>query len=344
MKEIPYRSFSLRTHRKNGQLKRPNVCQFELTFRCGLRCKHCYTDCYNRSSDIKKELSTEQIKSILDKVYLSGVIWLCFTGGDPLTRKDFPEIYSHAKKKGFIITLFTNAYSMSQKMARLLKRKPPFVIEVTLNAATKKTYEKISQVKGSFEKTKRGIRLILKEKLPLKIKTQVTQDNLPEIPDIKKSTEGWGLAFRPSFDLHARLNGDLAPCHLRVAPEEVPGFKKGSEDTLCGKSDKGSNSKGDVLFHCAAGSGDGIMIDPYGNMFTCSLLRKPAFNLLKTGVNDALSKLLPTVRNRKFTTDSKCNGCDLRDTCHWCPGRAYVEKGEMEKPIEYYCKLAHCVP
>ncbi|GAF88367.1 unnamed protein product, partial [marine sediment metagenome] len=118
MREIQYKTFSLRTHKINWLLKRPNVCQFELTFGCNLHCKHCYTDCYNKPAYLKKELKTREVKFILDKVYKAGVIWLCFTGGDPLTRKDFLDIYSDAKDKGFIITLFTNGYSMTEEIAK----------------------------------------------------------------------------------------------------------------------------------------------------------------------------------------------------------------------------------
>lgn len=108
MEEIQYKTFSLNTHKKNWQINNPNVCQFELTFKCGLHCKYCYTDCYNKPDYSKDELSTKEIKLILNKVYDAGVIRLCFTGGDPLARKDFLDIYAYAKIKGFIITIFTN--------------------------------------------------------------------------------------------------------------------------------------------------------------------------------------------------------------------------------------------
>ena len=65
-----------------------------------------------------------------------------------------------------------------------------------------------------------------------------------------------------------------------------------------------------------------------------------SFNLLKADIADTLNKLLALVRNRKFTTDSKCNGCNLRALCRNCPGMAYLEKGDMEAPTEYYCELA----
>lgn len=344
MKEIRYKSFSWNTHKKNWKIKKPNVCQFELTFGCGLHCKHCYTDCYNKQTFLKKELNAKEIKFILDKVYQAGAIWLCFTGGDPLARKDFLDIYSYARNKGFITTVFTSAYSMTERIARYLKKEPPFVIEMTINAVTKETYEKISQVKGSYEKVKRGINLILREKLPLKIKTQITKDNLIEIPEIKKFIEGLGLRFRPSYDLYARLNGDLAPCNLRTLPEEAlaPNVHKNKvEDSVDQYSVcAASRTPNTALFRCAVGGGDGIHIDPYGNTFACNLIRKPAFNLLKVSVDYARDRLLPLVRDRRFVTDSKCNGCNLRESCRSCPGKAYVETGNEEAPVPYYCKLA----
>ncbi len=332
MKEIPYKTFSLKTHKKNLKLNRPNVCQFELTFRCDFHCGHCYTDCYNERARFKGELNTEEVKLILDKLCKAGIIWLCFTGGDPLTRRDFPNIYSYAKDKGFIIIIFTNGYSVTEEIVETFKEKPPFVIEVTLNAVTEKLYEKISQVKGSFNKVMEGIELILKEKLPLKIKTQITKDNLRELPEIKNFVERRGLKFRPDSDLYPRLNGDLAPCDFRITPQEILKLD-GRVKTGCpGESD-------DLLFHCAVGGGDGINLDPYGNMFLCRLIRKPAFNLLKIDFEYTSNKLLSLVRNIKFVNNSKCNGCSLREFCRWCPGRAYLETGDEEVPVEYYCEL-----
>lgn len=345
MEEIQYKSFSLKTHKKNWLINRPNVCQFELTFRCGLRCKHCYTDCYNKPAYLKKELNTKQIKLILDKVYNAGVIWVCFTGGDPLTRRDFLDIYTYAKKKGFIVSIFTNACSMNKKIADYLEKYPPFVIEMTLNGATKETYEKISRVKGSFEKAMRGIQLMRRAEIPLKIKTQVTRDNFPEVNKIKKFILGMGLEFKPSIDLHARLNGDLSPCDLRLSVQQVfklNGKKKPVEDDclLNKQPDMPKTRNKRFLFRCAAGGGDGFNVDPYGNTFACNLIRKPAFNLLRVGIKEAMHKSISLVRGRVFVTNSKCKACRLINSCRLCPGRAYVETGDMEAPVDYYCQLA----
>lgn len=358
MKEIQYKDFSLKTHKKNWLIKRPNVCHFELTFGCWLHCRHCYSDCYNKPGLLKKELSTKQVKLILDKARHSGVIWLCLTGGDPLARADFLDIYSYAKKKGFLVTLFTNACAMNGKIAAYLKKSPPFVIEMTLNAADEDLYEQISQVKGSYIKAIEGIGRMLKAGLSLKIKTQITKDNFSHRHRIKKFIEGLGLKFNPSFQLHARLNSDPIPCSLRISVDEalsLSGRRQLTGDTCesspqtkrnTGLGVSFANSKLQTpnsqtdLFRCAITGGDGVIIDPYGNTFPCILIRNPRFNLLRHDIEDARQELLSSARGRTFTTDSKCNGCRLRDTCRWCPGRALVETGDIEKPIDYYCQLS----
>ncbi len=351
MQEIKYKTFSLKFHKKNWQNKRLNVCQFELTFGCGLHCKYCYSDCYNKDRYIKRELNTKEVKFILDKVYDRGVIWLCFTGGDPLTRKDFLELYAYAKNKGFIITLFTNAYSMNKKIAEYLKDKPPFVIEVTLNAVMQDLYEKISQVKGSFAKAMKGIELILKVKLPLKIKTQVTKDNLEDLPKIKSFVEGSGLKFRSSTFLHARLNGDLSPCNLRISPQEVLSLNGNnrvaiddcdlSTNHACLTGRQEPRTANHELFPCAIAGGDGMHIDPYGNTFPCNCIRKPKINLLKEDVKEAQDKILGWVRTKYFTNNAKCQNCSIRDSCYNCPGKALLETGDLERRVDWFCDLAH---
>ncbi len=351
MRIIPYKHFSLKFHKKNWQNRRPNVCQFELTFGCELHCKHCYSDYYNRARFIRRELNTQEAKLILDKVYNRGMLWLCFTGGDPLTREDFLELYGYAKNKGFIITIFTNGYSMNRRIAEYLRGRPPFVIEITLNAVTQDLYEKISQVKGSFYKVMRGINLILKAKLPLKIKTQVTRDNFRELPRIRKFVESSGLKFRPGIFLHSRLNRDLAPANLRISPQEVLGLN-GNKKSLIDDRDLLTNhqprptpclpaGRNHELFRCAIGGGDGVYIDPYGNTFPCDCIRKPKINLLKEDVGEAQKKVLDWVRTRYFANNSKCQSCSIRNTCFNCPGKALLETGDLEGRVRWFCALAH---
>ncbi len=296
MQEFEYKDFSWQTHKKFQELRQPTSCQFELTFGCGLHCRHCYSDCYNQPEFLSRELNTAEVKRLITKIRKQGVFWLCFTGGDPLTRKDFSEIYAFARLKGFLVSVFTSGYSLDKQILEMFKRQPPFVVELTLNAVRESIYERISGVKGSFHKVMEAISVLRQEKIPLKIKTQITRDNLGHIGKIQEFLKRQGLVFRPDFHLFARLNGDSLPCELRVTPAEL-------FNTL-GIRLKGNGAcqeavslkiKGNESFHCAVGSGDGFRIDPYGRLFLCPAIRNHSVNVLPGSMNSAFKKSLAFV-------------------------------------------------
>jgi MoaA/NifB/PqqE/SkfB family radical SAM enzyme len=82
---------------------------FELTERCNLNCVHCYVN-QPASSRVARarELTTDQVKRILDQAADAGCLFLTLTGGEPLLRPDFIEIYLHARKRGILASIFTN--------------------------------------------------------------------------------------------------------------------------------------------------------------------------------------------------------------------------------------------
>ncbi len=346
MKQIQYKYFSLKFHQKRRGPSQPNVCQFEITFACPIHCQHCYTDCYNNLEELERELTAEEIIHILEKVYDSGVLWLCLTGGDPLAREDFFKIYSYAKRKGFIITIFSSGIMITEEMADYFKQHTPFCIELTLNGITKETYEAISGVKGSYEKAMSAIFRLKKRQIPFKLKTLLTKQNIHEVGRIISFVENISQKFRPSFILHARLNQDIAPCSLRIKPEKILSIQRKfnissmyEEETLDFMNCR--TQANNRLFRCAAGT-DSFFVDPHGNMFLCSSLREPSVNLLKDEISEGF-ELFSRVKSKYFETDSKCKTCSIWRLCHRCPGRAYLETNNIEEPVEYYCDLAHLI-
>ncbi|MFH0798810.1 MAG: radical SAM protein [Pseudomonadota bacterium] len=338
MKKILYKTFSRRAHHENSSRRCPSVCQYELTFGCDYHCNYCFADCHNNAASTAKELCTEGVKAVLKEMGRAGVLWVCFTGGDPLTRGDFREIYSFAKRRGFIITIFTNGYRMDEEMAGFLKKNPPFAIEITLNAVTGALYERISQKRGSFEKAMRGIELAAGAGLPLKLKTQVTKDNLAEIEGIRSFAKKAGVPHGFSTRLFCRLNGDAHPCGLRISPAEILSLRGKAEKRPC--PEDGRRNHSESLFRCQGGKGGGVNVDPYGKAFFCHLIREPSFRLLETGLGAAL-EAFSRHRNAEIAPDSKCRGCAVRDRCRICPGIAFLETGRMDAPVEYFCDLAN---
>ncbi len=337
MKEIAYKTFSLKTHQKNLHFDKPSVCQFELTFRCPLHCRHCYTDCYNQAAYFKKELNTKQAKIILDKIHKAGVLWLCLTGGDPLARSDFSKIYLYAKEKGFMVTLFTSGFYLGPETIGVLKKSPPFVVEITLNAVSEELYEKIAQTKGSFSRVMKGIHLLLENRIPLKLKTMVTKDNFAQLPKIEEFVKRLGLEFQPDPIINPRLSGDITPCDLRVPPEELFALNKETREREGGQESRRCENP---FYPCAIDGGSGFFVDPQGNLISCCLNRYHKINLLEIDVELAREESLSALRSKKFLRQAPCKSCELLSSCFWCPSRAYLEKADSEAPIEYYCRLA----
>ena len=328
MKEARYRKFSLGAHAAGLRSGRPSVCHFELTFRCGLDCEHCLTSCYDTPERVSRELSTRQVLGLLDKVRAGGVLWLCLSGGDPLEREDFPEIYAYAKSKGFLITVFTSGLRLAEH-AKLFKSLPPFAIEMTLNAADQGFYERITRTKGAFEKVMAGIRQACAAGLPLKIKAQVTASNLAHLPALRRFSQRLGVRLEPSYKLYAGLDGNTAPCRLRVPPRLLSQ----------GPSMRRSRTPASPFF-CAALSGDGFRLDPYGHLHACELIREPRISLLEHSVPSAMSRALASLKKMRFSSHSRCRSCGALGDCGWCPGQAYLERGDAAAPIDYYCRAA----
>lgn len=348
IKKKEYRDFSKNLHDEAGH--KPVVAQMELTYSCPLHCGHCLTDCYNTREQIARELPAEDVTRILDKCKSAGVLWFCFTGGDPMTKRGFSEIYLHAKKTGLITTVFSSLTAMDEEILCAFKFSPPFNIETTLNAATEETYRAVTGT-GLFKAQINGIEKLLENGISLRVKTQVTRQNYSEITAIKKLVESFGLDFRPSTMLYARLNGETAPCSVRLEPAEAALFNgkygffdeeearlPGEKLSIAGLLRQPEDNK---LLTCAAG-GHSFWIDPRGQMILCGTLRNFSYDLLKEHytVEEGFSLLYDKIHGLRFETDSRCRKCRYRIICKWCPGKAMLEKGSMEEPIDYFCELA----
>ena len=344
--EISYTEFSKRIYEKVTAERIPYSGVIEFSFRCNLRCAHCYCNLPSNDQDaIKKELSTEEVFNILDQIAEAGCLWLLITGGEPLLRKDFLEIYTYAKKKGFIITLFTNGTLITEEVADYLKEWPPDKVEITLNGITKKTYEKITGIKGSFEKCMRGIRLFLERKISLNLKTVVMTLNRDEIDKIKRYVEELGLDFRFDALINAGLDGNKNPCKVRISPEEVVKLDIEDEERSKAWIEFCQKFWGPVesgkLYNCGAGL-NSFHIDPYGKMSVCTMSRYPNYNLRQGSFQEGYYNFFPKILSQKLKDrQNKCDRCEMLALCDQCPGLAQLETGDPEKPVEYLCRIAH---
>ena len=203
-----YEDWSLEFHQHVTALRAPLSGSVELTRRCNLKCTHCYNNLEPGNREAKNdELTYEEHCRILDEITDAGCLWLLYTGGEIFARPDFLNIYTYAKQKGLLLTLFTNGTLITPPIADYLADWRPFSIEISMYGRTPDTHDRITGIPGSFERSMRGIQLIMERDLPLILKAMVLTLNKHEIWDIKRFVEEeLGLEFR--FD--AMLNRSRA--------------------------------------------------------------------------------------------------------------------------------------
>ena len=198
MQVAEYSRFSGLMHQKHAGKRAPVEVSIEVTHRCPLDCLHCYNNLPMSDSAARKaELSLAEHCQLLDQLQDAGCLWILYTGGEIFGRKDFPDIYMEAKKRGFLVTLFTNGTLISASIADMLAEWRPFAVEVTLYGATRETYEALTRVPGSYARCMRGIKLLKERGLPVKLKTVPTTINRHEVYEMKRlAEEDLGVEFK----------------------------------------------------------------------------------------------------------------------------------------------------
>jgi radical SAM protein with 4Fe4S-binding SPASM domain len=319
---------------------------FELTFRCNNRCLHCYVNkgAHDKGEEAK-ELTYNQICRILDTVAEEGCLFLLFTGGEPFIREDFLDIYTYAKRKGFLTTLFTNGTLIDPHIADILREWPPRSIEITLYGMSEGVYEKVTRVPGSYAKCVRGIELLVERNLPVKLKAMIFRLNRHELDEMKAFAENLGLAFRFDPLLNQRIDGGGIPAKLRLSPSEVVRVDLDDEKRRCDLAKlyerlKNGDSKSELIFRCGAGI-NSFHVGPHGFLHICTMVRHPNYDLVNGSFREAWETFLPGVRALTKNKFDPCSDCKLHILCGQCPGWSQLEHGDMEEPVEYLCQVGH---
>ncbi|MFQ6065287.1 MAG: radical SAM protein [Candidatus Bathyarchaeia archaeon] len=140
------------------ELSAPIRMDLALTFRCQNNCVHCYAG----GPHDTPELTTDQWKEVIDRVYKIGVFLLTFTGGEPTLREDLPELLHYAQKKGIVTGLITNGRRLSDKeYVRKLEDAGLDFVQITLESHDPTIHDAITGVEGSWKETVEGIKNVI---------------------------------------------------------------------------------------------------------------------------------------------------------------------------------------
>lgn len=346
---ISYGDLVERIQQGNPATRIPLSGSWELTFRCNLRCGHCWVNLPARDRAARaSELTVPEIQRITDEIAEAGCLWMLLTGGEIFIRPDFPEIYRYMKRAGLVLTLYSNGTAITDRIADLLAELPPKRVEISLYGITARTYQAVTG-EPALERCLVGVRRLLERKVRLRLKSVVTTDNYDEFLAMRRYVkEELGLEdfyYDPNLN-YRKVEGrsGLEPARYRVPPEKIVELDRRIDEETGGELRRYYQTAGPVhssyVFTCGAGV-NSFHIDPYGQLSTCMMVPGYTFDLRSGSFRQGWDEYFPSVIGRKREKSPRCHTCAIASACDNCPGWSLLEHGEFERPVDYLCEINH---
>lgn len=316
--------------------------QYALTYQCNVACVHCYAK--GADDDAPPELTLTEVRDFFCQFADVGCMHCTVTGGEPLVRPDFKEIWTAIAEQGIRRQLFTNATLADQRMAAFLKDLPPDWIEVTILGADAATHDALTRVRGSFEAALAGIRHLSNAGLRVRIKTIVMKDNLSQLGDIQKLAQTLGDgSFRFDGQLMGAFAGGIDMEALRVSPEELVEaedvFGKDTSEVWCHEVKRLSDYQRTRLYGCGAGR-QSVYLSPWGDLHPCLTAAHISQSLRDVSVQQAWQRLQDDIAGRAIPDDLPCIGCSAFAYCQSCPASAQLDGAGELGISSYRCAVA----
>jgi radical SAM protein with 4Fe4S-binding SPASM domain len=316
---------------------------FDITYRCNLRCVHCYCGHVGKqTAGEASELGTGAVLRLLREAADAGCLFMLLSGGEPLLRPDFAEIYRAACRLGIMTTVFTNATLLDDRALAAFREYPPYLVEVSVYGTSQATYEKVSGVRGSHSKAMAGVHTLLDAGVRVGLKTMILSDNLHEVEAIEALADELGCEFRLDALVTPRLDGDPAPLEQRVDPHVAAALEMASEkrrrDAAAFRERQMAMPDTPDLFRCRAGV-MGFHLDPQGVLRPCLMSQQYGVDAVDLGFAAAWSTTVETMRGLRREEESRCSDCEWRALCGYCPSLFALETGSPHQRSPYVCGL-----
>ncbi len=325
----------------------------DLTYRCNNSCRHCWISISSDSRKREEELSFDRIKHVVDQAREMGCRRWSISGGEPMLRGDFKEIFDYATRNSVSYNLNTNGTLITPEIAGLMKKKGSKL--VALYGATAEVHDHITRNPGSFEATMRGFAYLKEAGAGFCVQVVPMKDNYHQFDDMlglaaslsKHYRIGAAWLYLSAYGCRER-NSEIM--RQRLSPEEVVELDKPNlsyEELMRNGAGCGSSQTrdGGSLFGPCISSRNDFHIDPYGKMAFCYFIKDPVlrFDLKKGDFKECWDGFIPSLANNVRPTkeySENCGACELRNDCRCCPVYAYLEHGRLGAKVEYLCAVA----
>ena len=176
----------------NPKITPPRWLLAELTYKCPLQCPYCSNPLDYAKHD--SELNTEGWKRVLTQARKMGAVQLGFSGGEPLTRQDLPELVKHARQLGYYSNLITSGYGLTEDKIIELKDAGLDHIQVSIQASTQELNDHLAGTE-SYQSKKQVAHLVKKHGYPMVLCVVIHRQNIHQMEQILEMAEELGADY-----------------------------------------------------------------------------------------------------------------------------------------------------
>ena len=318
---------------------------FELTARCNMNCVHCYLQNVHDT----KDLSYDKIIQIIDILYEKGIVFLTFTGGEILLRKDFVDIYLYAKKKGFLVELFTNGYLFDDKIIGVLAEYPPLLVDISLYGASENTYCKVTGLQNAFTRVIQNCKKLKKAGIRVSLKSPIIDITFPEIKDMQMLADKLQIPFVYTFEICNTIDRQDVPKMHQISLNKALEYEFANHYKQIETEGRKSKSNYDEIINTLRNNEkvyscnvavNSFVVDYNGKMCPCMKLRHRGIKLEKNNYEKIWSDF-KKYSAQIATMDYKCKGCEALYYCDVCPAEMDFLYNDPEYRPENACKCAY---
>lgn len=318
---------------------------YELTTACNLHCIHCGTTCGKVRPN---ELSTAEAKNLIGQIAEMGAVFIAFTGGEPLVRKDWYEIIKYAKEKDLDFSILTNGIAVTDDDIDKIASLSPVAVNISIDGVGE-AHNIMRANPEAFTKSVNTLKR-MQGKLPRCTVTTITKDNIHELPAIfelmqELDIRTWQIQIGTPMGRMDRSKTLTIKQIKEVADFIVESRKKDTNIEVVTADSIGYHYpglRGDEPWQgCLAGK---ILCSVYSNGWVTGCLSMPEevkeANIRDKSLREIWENNAGFSYNRKFDVKKltgKCTNCDLNELCR---AGCWSVRCAMNSPTEYpFCLI-----
>lgn len=326
---------------------KPFLIAWNLTKRCNLKCEHCYLSAGERDAGAIDELKTEEcFKTIDEMVQVNPASILVLTGGEPLLRKDLPQLARYASEKGMMVVVGTNGTLLTDEKVRDLKQNGVMGVSISVDSLNRDNHDTFRRLPGALEGALQGIEACNRNGLQFQVHTTASSMNYQEIPTImdyayEKGAKVYNLFFLVCTGRGEEMS-DITPSQYETVLEYLVDVQKKYPGMLvrsrCAPHFKRiayeknpvspvTKAQGYEGGGCLAGT-HYCRITPEGNVTPCPFMPISVGNLRNNSFDDIwkTSSLFSDLRSPVLK--GKCGDCEYSELCGGCRARPFASHGD----------------